>query len=91
MLSEVISVMQAVRGVNYVDVDALGGIDVKAGTSPANIADIVENIVSPPESLTVKLATLDSDGISSAQIAFLSPDIPTLLTLHEIKGGDSHA
>lgn len=95
LLSEVISVMQAVRGVDYVDVDALGDIEIKEGEENplGEIAGEASELNKAEPRIVANLALKDEQNgeIHPAQIAFLSPDIPQTLTLHKITGGDSHA
>lgn len=100
VLSEVLSVMQAVRGVAYVDVDAFGGIPEKQFKpdkgrqllTPAEIAKHVQEFVAlqknrPNTRLTVNLANFepeDHDLIHPAQLAFLTPEVPETLILNQI-------
>lgn len=78
LLSEVLSVMQAVRGVEYVDVDAFGGIpekklmEDKSGRQllmPAEIASVVDRFVRdqtnrPETRLKVNLADFEQEAKS---------------------------
>jgi hypothetical protein len=100
VLSEVLSVMQAVRGVAYVDIDAFGGIPEKqfiAGKgrqllTPAEIAERVQKFVigqqnRPDARLKVNLADFEqgeNDLIHPAQLAFLTPEVPETLILNQI-------
>jgi predicted phage baseplate assembly protein len=98
LLSEVISVMQAVRGVAYVDIDAFGGIPEKkmdAGErrllTPEEISQEVQRLVTeaqvsrrPKPRLTVNLADPEEGTIRPAQLAFLTRDIPATLILNQI-------
>jgi predicted phage baseplate assembly protein len=99
-LSEVLGVMQSVRGVAYVDVDAFGGIPEKqfiAGRgrqllTPAEIAERVQKFVDsqqnrPDARLNINLADFEpgeNDMIHPAQLAFLSPEVPETLILNQI-------
>ncbi len=88
-LSEVLSVMQNVEGVGYVDVNILDSISEK--TSTDNIMNIYEsklksnqprqyikaNLAMPPTSINAE--------ISPAQLAIFSPDAPRTLDLTEAK------
>lgn len=96
MLSEVISVIQNVRGVAYVDVDVFGGVpekklsDDKASRqllTPADIAKhIQEKILDKPKPgrLNVNLADFEGGMIHPAQIAYFTPDVPATLILNQI-------
>jgi|WetSurSiteA1Bulk_404760.scaffolds.fasta_scaffold00081_15 hypothetical protein len=95
MLGEVISVMQAVAGVEYVDVDAFGGIPEKAvdaagqlqRLTPAQIAESVQKIAQRKKlrhHLKVNLAKREGNIIRPAQIAFLTPDVPESLILNQL-------
>ena len=95
MLSEVIYVMQAVRGVAYVDVDAFGGIPEKIADADGNrrllTPDEITNQVSEmikasvSQKIPVNLAGLEKKEIRPAQIAFLTPDVPATLILNQIE------
>ncbi len=98
LLSEVISVVQGVHGVAYVDVDAFGGIPEKKADkgerrllTPQEISEEVEDLVNaslekkgPESRLTVNLADFKEGTIHPAQIAFLTPDVPATLILNQI-------
>ena len=94
LLSEVISVMQTVQGVAYVDVDVLGGVPekmVEAGErrllTPDEISAEVQKLVGkerPEPRLTVNLAAREEGTIRPAQLAFLTPDVPATLILNQI-------
>ena len=98
MLSEVISVMQSVRGVAYIDVNAFGGIPEKIADEdgeryllpPDEIAKTVQAFVGtdekhPPSLLKVNLAALENGITRPAQIAFLTPDVRATLILNSVK------
>jgi len=134
MLSEVIKVMQSVRGVAYVDVNAFGGIPEKKALndddiaelhkvhkmlnegqefvlpyqrkilSPDDITERVAEILFRPSSgdvvisirrlvaqrLIVQTAAVDktiatNKHIQPAQLAFLTPEIPSTLILNQIE------
>lgn len=100
LLSELLSVMQAVQGVAYVDVDAFGGIPEKqfiAGKgrqllTPDEIAALVNKFVTeqqnrPETRITVNLADFEQEAksfIHPAQLAFLTPEVPATLILNQI-------
>jgi hypothetical protein len=100
MLSEVLSVMQVVPGVAYVDVDAFGGIPEKqfiAGKgrqflTPNDIANRVELFVIeqqnlPETRIKVALADFEQEGenvIHPAQLAFFTSEVPETLILNQI-------
>jgi len=96
-LSELISVMQAVRGVAYVDVDAFGGIPEKKLDrgqrrllTPAEIGDEVQTIAiqskteGPAHRVRVNLAIFEGKSLRPAQLAFLTPEVPATLILNQI-------
>jgi len=103
LLSEVLSIMQAVRGVAYVDVDVLRGIPEKivdavhAGErrllTPGEIADLIgqplrdkdgNKITEPVARIPVNVADIEEGVIRPAQLAFLTPDVPSTLILNQI-------
>jgi len=103
LLSEVLSIMQAVRGVAYVDVDVLRGIPEKvvdamhAGErrllTPGEIADLIgqplrdkngNKIKEPVARIPVNVADTEEGVIRPAQLAFLTPDVPSTLILNQI-------
>jgi hypothetical protein len=90
MLAEVISVMQRVAGVVYIDMEAFGGIPEKdeqrQPLTPEQIAEKVQIIAKPPipHRLSVNLAESKADIIRPAQIAFLTPEVPETLILNQI-------
>jgi predicted phage baseplate assembly protein len=90
LLSEVISAIQSVEGVAYVDVDLLGGVSEKNETgalrTPKEIAEMIQSMIEeqadkPNSRIRVNLATKDHP----AQIAFLTPDVEATLILNEVK------
>jgi predicted phage baseplate assembly protein len=84
LLTEVISAIQAVEGVEYVDVDRFAAIGVD--TLAQDLAKITAaDPGSPPVRLIVELARPGKDGIQPAQLAILDPAVPATLTLTEIK------
>lgn len=94
-LSEVISAMQSVPGVSYVDVDALGGIAERNadGTlrTPNELIDAAQAIaqqVEPSRRVRVNLPEIpkvSANSIRPAQIAYLVPEIPDTLILNLIE------
>jgi len=97
LLSEVISVMQGVRGVAYVDVDVLGGAPekkIEAGKrrllTPEEIAKTVQDFIKksqkkgrPELRLPVNLSDYEGGIIRPAQLAFLTPDVPDTLIMNQ--------
>ena len=89
--SEVISVIQQVEGVGYVDLDYLRTIDQASAAAQVSPLDQADSL--PPARITVELARANparvSDpkvpGILPAQLALLSPDVTDTLILTEIK------
>jgi predicted phage baseplate assembly protein len=95
LLSEVISSIQNIDGVAYVDVDAFGGIPEKKaadGTreslTPGEIAAKVKEIIersSPAQRVDVNLADFESGSLRPAQLAILTNAVPDTLILNQIK------
>jgi uncharacterized phage protein gp47/JayE len=96
-LSEVISAIQAVPGVNYVDIDLFDSISEVEATDTTLLAQKLAELsgipalsqrgaqVQPKKQIPVQLAYVGPDGtIHPAQVAFFSPDLPDTLTLTEI-------
>jgi predicted phage baseplate assembly protein len=93
LLSVAVSVMQAVPGVEWVDVDTFGGIPERVldGTvrrllEPSEITAAVNAVVAagePPARVRVNLAEREGGGIRPAQLAYLSPLVPATLILNE--------
>jgi hypothetical protein len=99
LLSEAISAMQSVIGVEYVDVDTFGGVSEKISDpstkvrrlrTPAEIADEVQVIVDlsqsqgPAHRVSVNLADFEGQSLRPAQLAYLSPLVPATLILNEV-------
>ncbi len=98
LLSEVISAIQGVRGVDYVDVDYIAGIPekklfdgVRRILTPDDIVDEIQSVLEkgpgPKPRIPVNLAAKEKEyGIFRPdQIAYLSPDVPDTLILTEMK------
>ncbi len=88
-LSEVISAIQQVRGVNYVDVTSLDGISESDSSDTDKLKAKLAQITSasqPKSTIPVRLAILDPNQkiLLPAQLAFLTPNIPDALILTEI-------
>jgi hypothetical protein len=97
-LSEVIGVIQAVMGVAYVDVDVLGSVSEPELASPDTLAQKIAALQAQPRPDPVVRALLAQtiaqaagsrarstslDGVYSAQLAFLTPDVPATLVLNQ--------
>jgi len=96
--SEVISVMQAVTGVDYVDLERMDAVDqeklvkalVAAHADDTNPTDVIDSLIAKePQDILVNLARYaptksDPTRILPAQLAFLSPDQPDTLILNPI-------
>ena len=91
LLSEVISTIQQVPGVAYVDVDIFGGVPEEALSSGAIeqtilrlIRDEQGNKKEPSSRVLVNLAESKDGKIHPAQLAFLNPDVKDTLILNEL-------
>jgi hypothetical protein len=93
-LSEVMSAMQSVPGVSYVDVDALDGIAERnpAGLlrTPNELIGAAQGIAKPAPAQRVpvnlpEISKTSADPIRPAQIAYLAPEIPDTLILNLIE------
>jgi hypothetical protein len=98
-LSEIISCIQTVRGVSWVDVDLFGSIDQSAlltgfgaGDKDQSPGTIVARAATgssstsalPPPRIEVKPGGYDRQGkLHGAQIAYFIPDVPDTLLLQE--------
>lgn len=94
LLSEAISAIEKVRGVDYVDVDYIGGIPekrlldgVRRILTPDEIVNEIESVLDngPKPRIPVNLAAKESGLFRPDQIAYLSPDVPDTLILTELK------
>ncbi len=95
-LSEVISAIQQVTGVEYVDVDGFGGVsDTNADGSPIDPGSLLDSInqqlvnadgtqIRPRKVVRALPDRMDKFGIHPAQLAYLSPAYPDSLILKEI-------
>ncbi|MEK6288304.1 MAG: putative baseplate assembly protein [Acidobacteriota bacterium] len=94
-LSEVISAMQSVPGVAYVDVDAFGGVAEKNADgsvrTPNGLIAAAQEIVTkgkPDQRVKVnqpELPKISSGEIRPAQLAYLVPEVPDTLILNVIE------
>jgi hypothetical protein len=94
-LSEVISAIQSVQGVAYVDVDALGGIaernddgSVRTPNELIEAAQLIAAQSSPDQRVPAKLPALpkiSTGQIRPAQMAYLLPEVPDTLILNLIE------
>jgi predicted phage baseplate assembly protein len=91
-LSEAIAAMQAVEGVEYVDVDSFGGVpglnNLGKRIAPSEIAGAIETIVGAPPAIRVaaRLAWFNGTHILPAQVAYFAADQPDTVVLNEVKG-----
>jgi predicted phage baseplate assembly protein len=93
-LSEVVSTIQRVPGVVYVDVDLLQTIGENDIADPDRLAEKLEELAAgdpdtiPPARIRVALAHHATENgiqeILPAQLAYLSPDVPDTLLLREL-------
>ena len=90
-LSEAIAAMQAVEGVEYVDVDSFGGVPglTPSGDriAPSEIAAAVAGVIAAPpaDRVIAQLAWFNGATILPAQVAYFAPDLPDTLVLNEVK------
>lgn len=96
LLSELISAIQAVEGVCYVDVDLLESISESEAEDTAGLADKLDALATASESarpqdrIPVEPARIDPQAadpqkrILAAQLAYLSPELPDTLILTEV-------
>ena len=93
LLSEVISTIQRVPGVAYVDVDTFGGVPEKTPDdttgerrflTPTEIAGRIQNLGLNPRVLVELAGGLQEGAIRPAQLAFLTPKVPATLILTEV-------
>ncbi|HBB87617.1 MAG TPA: putative baseplate assembly protein [Blastocatellia bacterium] len=94
-LSEVLSAMQAVRGVAYVDVDAFGGVAERNADgsvrTPNELTEALQLIVNkgkPPSRVVInlpELPTIGTHAIRPAQLTYLVPEVPDTLILNLIE------
>jgi hypothetical protein len=88
LLSEVISVIQHIRGVAYVDVDLLDGI-AEAVAEDASLLtlkldELTSTSVPPKQRIVVDMARIEAGEIRRAQLATLSPELAETLILTEL-------
>ena len=90
-LSEAIAVMQAVEGVEYVDVDSFGGVfGLKPDGTRMAPSEIAAQIVAidnaPPQNrVAAKWARFTGSSILPAQVAYFAADQPHTLVLNEVQ------
>ena len=88
--SEVIATIQGVRGVQYVDLDLLRGIDETELIAQLELLDrnsstTLPNVVTDATRIEVKGARFEAGKIRQAQLAYLQPTVPDTLILNEVK------
>jgi predicted phage baseplate assembly protein len=87
-LSEVISVMQAVGGVEYVDILSFGSIPENFTASDLAKLTAAKKVGNSISSLPARSGTSSTDGGSAAilpaQLVYLSPAVPDTLILNQI-------
>jgi predicted phage baseplate assembly protein len=86
LLSELISLIQNIPGVEYVDVDAFDGVPQQL--SLKGISDAVQGIAQRPPAprVDVSLATFDQQGtLHPAQLAIFTEAVPDTIVLNQIK------
>lgn len=98
LLGEVMSTIQGVQGVEYVDVDVIAGIPekrpdngVRRILTPEEIVDEIGKVLNstggpqPRPRIRVNLADVEEGIFRPDQIAYLTPDVPDTLILTELK------
>jgi predicted phage baseplate assembly protein len=86
LLSEVMAVIQAVKGVSYVDVDRFATIRVRKEHVEEDLRKITDpNPGRLPSRIAAELARPDAGGIIPAELIILDASMPATLTLTEIK------
>ena len=89
-LSEAVSTMQAIAGVQYVDVRVFDSVpETVTAADLANLASTFSGASEPNNFVEAELAHVDpsataTGGIAAAQLVILTPDIPDTLILTEI-------
>lgn len=88
-LSEIVAVMQAIDGVDYVDVDLFDGVSATDAATPETLADKLAGFAQPetpmPRNyLPAAPARRDGDGLRPAQLIYLSSDLVDTLILTEV-------
>jgi len=84
-LSEVVSAMQAVEGVAYVDVDRFGS--VSETIDPQTLLDGIAGTLGKSDYVAAGLAETGpapGDPITAAQLAVFDPNVPETLLLNRI-------
>jgi len=89
LLSEVISSIQGVDGVAYVDVDVLSVISEAIATVPDDLESELNALANaasqvPPSRISMKMARTEGGVTKPAQIAYLTPAVPDTLILKEL-------
>jgi predicted phage baseplate assembly protein len=89
LLSEVISVIQNVPGVAFVDVELLDSIAESVAKDLDALADKLEELTQTPPAVPNKRLVMEMDRVVEgeilpAQLAFLSPELPETLILEEL-------
>ena len=95
--SEVLSVIQAVPGVLYVDLDSFGSIPTmmpdaaapggRRPATPEEIAAAVQDVLEEGAlpRVRARLAAFEGSGIRPAELAMLTPAVPATLVLNQIR------
>jgi hypothetical protein len=90
LLSEVITAIQSVEGVDYVDVDVFDSIPETISAIPDALEKKLKNLAgaateAPAPRISIKMARIEGGAIKPAQIAYLTPVVPDTLILKELK------
>lgn len=81
-LSEVLTVLQQVEGVEYVDADKFGALTEEQLT-PSGLSAAVAAL-GRAEFVSAGAAEVTLDGIRPAEIAYFAPDVPATIALNQI-------
>jgi predicted phage baseplate assembly protein len=81
-LSQVLQVLQNVPGVEYIDANAFGAIS-ESQLTPSGISAAVGSL-GRADFVIANLAISGPDGITPAEIAYFTPDVPETIALSQI-------
>lgn len=90
LLSEVITAIQSIEGVDYVEVDVFDSIPEAISAMPGALEEKLKTLAdaagqAPAPRISIKMARTEGGVIKPAQIAYLTPVVPDTLILKELK------